>query len=367
MSQRNAFTLLELVVSLASSMVLVAGLAGSLYISNQAVSGSSRARQSLAASTVLREMMTDLGEAKSISERTPNAITMTVPDRNGDLAHEVVRYAWSGTPGDPLTYQYNGGPIVNIATDVRAFNLTALTRELTIASVPAPIAGNVVYEGMAPAKSTSATFLNIAKPTNTSEGDLLIGCVVTKGNTTLLDPSGWTRRHVGWGRTTSTGTPVITFGVWWKIANASESGSYNFTWTPTSPSRHTYGWIMRFTGHNPDPAKTINISAIQQGTSTSSAPPSPAVTPNVPNVMILRVGGFDANRITVNSPGLTAPSPHTSITMDYSSNSPAGCSGGAGFLPLSTAVDSGTSAFSFTSGSEEYVTVTIAIAPKPAE
>jgi type II secretory pathway pseudopilin PulG len=359
MHRRNAFTLLELIVSLASSIILVAGLAGSLYISNQALSGSANARQSLAASTVLRDLMADVSQANSITERTPRAITFTVPDRDGDLVHEVIRYAWSGVVGDPLTYQYNGSAAVNVATGVQAFNLSALTRELTVASGTVSAPTGVVYEGYQQTKRpTDGT-------SGTAQGDLLIACVVTDGDSksSLVAPAGWTSRHVGSGRMTSGSTPAVTLGVWWKLASSSEAGSHNFTW---SPSEQAYGWIMRFTGH--DSANPINASAMTEGTATSSAPPSPPVTTTVSNAMILRLGGFDANRITVGSPGLTTPSPHVPITMDYSNNSLLGCSGGAGYLLQSTAGSSGTSNFTWTSTiQEEYVTVTIAIAPETAE
>lgn len=354
MLQRNAFTLLELVVSLASSMVLVAGLAGSLYISNQALLGSSNVRQSLAASTVLREMMTDLGEAKAISERTPNAITMTVPDRNGDLAHEVVRYAWSGTPGDPLTYQYNGGPIVNIATDVRAFNLNALTRELKVGSgPPPPEAEKVEFMGFTEKPVPNAGPVVIDKPPGTAEGDLLIACVATKG-TSINTPTGWKlEQQIGSGKYNNTSIVRVRFGVWWKIAGTSEPSSY--TW---QPSQIAYGWIMRFTGH--DSANPIDVFAKTDGPAASSTPTCPAVTTTIANAMILRLGGFDA-KPTLTSPWLTGHDPIPLVIGNTTA-----CSGAAGYMRQSTAGTSGTSSFALTPA-KEYVTVTIAIAPKPAE
>ena len=55
---------------------------------------------------------------------TPNAITFDVADRNhGDPGPETITYAWAGTPGDPLTRQYNGGTIVNLQEDVQEFDL----------------------------------------------------------------------------------------------------------------------------------------------------------------------------------------------------------------------------------------------------
>jgi hypothetical protein len=361
MTRRNALTLLELVVSMASSIVLVAGLAGSLYISNQALSGSTNARQSLTASTVLRDLMADASEAQSITERTDHAITFKVPDRNGDSIPDVIRYAWSGTPGDPLTYQYNGGPIAKIATDVRAFALTEpLIRVIAPEINTTPVATNIVFEGKTEMYSNSTSGLGIPKPPNTSTGDLLVACVVTDGNSTFgAAPSGWTLRQAGWGRSVPLiGTKNVTFGVWTAIAGA-ETGPYNFSWS--TGNKPAYGWIMRFTGH--DPMSPINASAIAESSSNSQVPPCPPVTTTVDNAMILRLGGFDGNRLNSGSPGLSLPTQHTAIA---SVSSLSACCVGGGWVLQPTAGNCDTSLFSLSSG-EEYVTVTIAIAPKLPE
>ncbi len=94
---------------------------------------------------------------------------------------------------------------------------------------------------------------------------------------------------------------------------------------------------------------------------SSSAPSSPSVTTTVDDALILRLGGFDDDDINTGDPGLTG---HTAINMGDSGNGPATASGGSGYVLQTTAGASGTSSFSLT-GSEEYVTVTLAIAPAP--
>ena len=59
-------------------------------------------RQETTASTVLCDLMADVGMALSFSERSTKAITFTVPDRNGDSLVETIRYAWSGRPATCL-------------------------------------------------------------------------------------------------------------------------------------------------------------------------------------------------------------------------------------------------------------------------
>ncbi|MCP4407748.1 MAG: DNRLRE domain-containing protein [Gammaproteobacteria bacterium] len=209
----------------------------------------------------------------------------------------------------------------------------------------------VVFEEFTEAKrSNSKKSLVIDKPGGTAAGDLLIAAITTDGKqekTMTLDPStGWTLINQGMQG------EEVTFAVFWKIAEASEPASYDVNW---KEDQEAYVWMMRFTGH--DPGNPINVSSIARG--SSSSPSSPAVATTVPNTMILRIGGFDDDDITVDAPGLVD---HTAITMDKSSSGGGTCSGGTGYLTKADVGDSGTSSFSLTR-SEEYRTVTIAIAP----
>ncbi len=197
--------------------------------------------------------------------------------------------------------------------------------------------------------TASGTSITVDRPAGTSTGDLLIAAVATDGSTegSLAPPAGWNQIDLA-GR-----DGRVTLGVWWKNATASEPSNYDFTW---SGSQEAYGWIMRFTGH--DGGNPIDDYAASGG--RSSNPECPEVTSSVDGSLILRIGGFDSNDISVDAPGLTGL---TSITMDESSNSSTrSASGGAGYFMQTTAGGTGTVDFALT-GSEEYRTVTIAIAP----
>jgi hypothetical protein len=114
---------------------------------------------------------------------------------------------------------------------------------------------------------------------------------------------------------------------------------------------------MRFS--NADVASPINAYSTSTGAATTT-PVCPSVTTTVANAMVLRIGGFDAGRITVDDAGMNG---YTTITVDKSNTlSSSGCSGGAAYVTQSTAGGTGTSTFALTM-SEEYVTLTIAIAP----
>ncbi len=197
--------------------------------------------------------------------------------------------------------------------------------------------------------SSDDTKITIDTPAGTSEDDLLIVAVVTEEDTSgsLAPPGGenWTEIDL------DVKGDDVTLGVWWKLAEASESSSHEFTW---SGGKQAYGWIMRFTDH--DTSSPINATANGEG--KSETPESPAVTTTVADTLIVRIGGFKGKDITVDAPGLSG---HTAITMDKSDK----CSGGAGYVTQAATGSSGTSNFSLTK-SKEYRAVTIAIAPAPA-
>ncbi len=69
-------------------------------------------------------LATELQYAISINSRSATMIEFTVADRSNDEVDETIRYAWSDTPGEPLTRQYNGGTVVNLLEDVHQFDLS---------------------------------------------------------------------------------------------------------------------------------------------------------------------------------------------------------------------------------------------------
>ncbi|MFA5239398.1 MAG: LamG-like jellyroll fold domain-containing protein [Phycisphaerae bacterium] len=170
----------------------------------------------------------------------------------------------------------------------------------------AELANVLKYVDFESAKTSSDVSLTILAPT-TNEGDLLIAAVATDGDTSSsLDApvgEGWTEINV------EDYDNDVTLGVWWKLADASESASHQFSWTGARPA---YGWIMHFIGH--DDTNPINASSF--GDDNDDSPASPAVTTTVGDCLILRIGAFDNGDIVVGDTGLLD---HTTITMDKSS------------------------------------------------
>ncbi len=346
------YTLIELMIGMASSTLLISGLASTLYISSQALNLDDRpARQSSIAAEVLGDMMADLRHALSFSERTATAVTFTVPDRDNDGLPETIRYGWSGTPGDALTYEYNSDPVQTIAKDVQVFDLTSITRLLLADPSPLTPASAPVFAGYADQKvNVDSTAIALFVPSGTSAGDLLVAVVATDGNNTdsLLAAADWTAVDIG------DRVGKVTLGVWWKVAAASEPIAHGFAW---STPEEAYGWMMRFTGN--DTTSPIDASAFSVGKSVT--PLSPSVTTSVENTLVVRIGAFDGSDITVGTTGLAG---HTSIAMDSSSIGGASVAGGAGYLEHLSSGATATAAFAL-ANSKDYRTVTIAIAPNP--
>ena len=192
--------------------------------------------------------------------------------------------------------------------------------------------------------------ITIGLPPGTSVSDLLIAAVSLDGPLDgLAAPAGWNLLDLQ----QSPGSKSH-FGAWWKIATLAEASSHTFDW---NSDEHAYGWIMRFTGH--DPASPIHQFSVGGGDSIT--PLSPAVTTTIGYTMILRLIGLNHDHIIVDIPGTSG---HTTVTMDQSGGGAGSASGGAAYVLQSSDGGSGTANFTLTKN-EAYRTVTIAIAPDP--
>jgi hypothetical protein len=224
------------------------------------------------------------------------------PDSGGStFGKGKTRYGFLVVGSEATSFDGNKGPTNYFngdMDDVRIYNRALSAQEIS------QLASILRYLEFTEAKTGSnVTSITIPTPT-TNEGDLLIAAVATDGGTSssLAPPGGegWTEIDIG------DYSGEVTLGAWWKLADASESTSHQFTW---SGGQHAYGWIMCFTGHDPsDPINDHSTSG-----ESSSTPTSPAVTTTVSDCIILRLGAFDDDDITVDDPGLSG---HTSITMD---------------------------------------------------
>jgi prepilin-type N-terminal cleavage/methylation domain-containing protein len=122
--RRHGFSLLELTVSVGISSILMVGMGSALFVSLRATEPSTGIAAIAAdAHEVVAQMTAELQFAKTIPASSANSITITIEDRTGDAADETIVYAWSGTVGDPLTRQFNGGTVIDMIDSVEVFFL----------------------------------------------------------------------------------------------------------------------------------------------------------------------------------------------------------------------------------------------------
>lgn len=133
---RSAYTLIEMMVSMGTSVVLLAGLGSSIFLAGEALNGQSQGTRRTDGTEILNGINADISHAVRFTERTATSVTFEVPDRNGDLANETIRYHWTGAPNKLLEYTFNGGPPTVLASNVEAFNLSYLTRFMEAGVAP---------------------------------------------------------------------------------------------------------------------------------------------------------------------------------------------------------------------------------------
>lgn len=116
-----AFTLIELLTAIVSASVVMAGLGASLVIASRAMpSGTDALRETVGAAGVADRVLSDAAHAIAFTRTAPTAIAFEVADRgDADDGPETLEYAWSGTPGEPLTVSIDGAAPISVADDVR--------------------------------------------------------------------------------------------------------------------------------------------------------------------------------------------------------------------------------------------------------
>ena len=138
--RRAGHTLAELVVCTVAISILLGGMGSAIYVTARAARPGSVPANAIRGSTAVEEITSELRAAISFSQRSATAIQFTLADRDSDASPETIRYAWSGTPGDPLTRRYNGGNVVDFLEDVNSLQLGYVVK-----TVDDPTAGQKYY------------------------------------------------------------------------------------------------------------------------------------------------------------------------------------------------------------------------------
>ena len=121
---RAGYTLIETVLSLVMLSIIMASVGSAVLFASRAVpDGDSPAAVLLSDTSILTRITEDLAQAEYVIERTSTAVTVVVPDRDGDGLPDRIRYAWTNKAGDPLTYQFNSETAVSLVESVESFSL----------------------------------------------------------------------------------------------------------------------------------------------------------------------------------------------------------------------------------------------------
>jgi prepilin-type N-terminal cleavage/methylation domain-containing protein len=132
MPRRGGFTLIELVVSLSVMTILMAGIASALMIASHALPDrDSPLAVAADAAEMVERITAELYDAQSFGTRSATSVAFTVQDRTGDGNPDTIRYAWSGTPGAPLTRKVNLDTAYTVLQNVQEFALLYDVRSVT--------------------------------------------------------------------------------------------------------------------------------------------------------------------------------------------------------------------------------------------
>lgn len=136
----HGFTLVEMIASLAVASLLFVAIGSAVMLAAQATPEDDDLTANLMqVDRVVQDIADEMQQALYVFQRGLRTVTFVVPDRNGDGEAEVIRYNWSGNPGDPLLRQYNGATATAVLNDVQDFQLTYNTQSATLTYPGAPI------------------------------------------------------------------------------------------------------------------------------------------------------------------------------------------------------------------------------------
>jgi|GEM_PF-6979080 len=148
---QRGISLVELLVAMAMSATVLGGAVAAIGLSGRTFQSAASGIQSGGAIDGLARISSDIQLAISVTERTATATTFWVPDRTGDGAPEQIRYAWSGTAGDPITYSMNGSTPIAVIPEVESIAFEYLVASVQgqatfITDGPPPATDEIIFE-----------------------------------------------------------------------------------------------------------------------------------------------------------------------------------------------------------------------------
>lgn len=301
---RAGMQLLELIVSLASASVLLAGMTSAVLIANRSAD-LARTRQATSTRNIagFDRLRSDLSEASPVTNRTARSVTLSVNDRDEDGGRETIQYQWLGA-GNPLQMSINSAAWQGITDNLDAFqfawrNCAPQSNELGPSQLE-PTA-SLIFQSrtIAHTSFSGAKALSVEVPPTYQANDLLVAALAVTGNQngSMLGPSGWTKvfeRNNG---------SDVSLGVW--VAFSNTLAQADFTWDSTKTA---YGTIAHFRKTSATAALTSFLDFTGSG-ALASAPASSATVDNALAIRILAATGPLVGEEATNMPG------HIAVTL----------------------------------------------------
>ena len=90
----RGFTLVELVIAIATSSLLMAGMMSAIFLAIRSADTNTDTSLAVSGSLVLEDIAAELRDAVYFKQRTATAVMFAVPDRDSDGDVETIRYSW---------------------------------------------------------------------------------------------------------------------------------------------------------------------------------------------------------------------------------------------------------------------------------
>jgi len=141
MKPRRAFTLVEMLVSLATVAVISGAIMSTMVVAARALpAAGDRTDRATSARHAIAQLTSEVSLASEVSHLSDTAIEFTHPDVDGDRMPDVIRYEWGGKAGDGLVRTINAVP-ETLLEGLADFHLSATTRAARVEGAGTPELG----------------------------------------------------------------------------------------------------------------------------------------------------------------------------------------------------------------------------------
>jgi hypothetical protein len=291
--------LLELVVSLATASILMAGISAAVAISKQTLdSVSLQASSTASAQGGIQLLQNDLREARQIDNHTATSIDLTLPDRDSDGVLESIRYRWSATTG-PLETSSDGVTWRAVTPDLNNMQLNWQSRQPQAIESDPPLDdnGRISYLGMTTnSRSDWAKNLTIGPPPGYVKGDACVAVLAVSNN------PGNIKADNGWTKISQTSQDnYLSLGLWY---TTNLSGNTTFSWGDSSQA---LGCIVHLTGNSSNPyVGCANVTGYTQV-------PAPSLSGSHPQEFVIRALAGIGSGVVSDTPAVIG---HGSILLN---------------------------------------------------